>query len=306
MYVVEQLEDYVHLHQPLALTIGNFDGVHRGHQAILQRIQDLAGPNGEAVVLTFRNHPSEVLRPAQPSSLLCTPIHKIRLLQAYGIDRILLLSFTHDLAQHTAEAFIAYLHHYIPFSHLVLGQEATLGKDRQGHPEVMQRLSREWGFTLSYEEPHRFAGEVISSTFIREAVKRGDFARAAELLGRSYSLYAAIKHGEGRGATIGFPTANFETEKLCMPPSGVYAIEAVDDDGRRMPGVANIGTAPTVRPQGPLLLEAHFFDRHDNLYGKYLEIFFKAFIRPERKFPDVEALRCQIALDVETAKTLLT
>jgi riboflavin kinase / FMN adenylyltransferase len=304
MPIIEKLEDFVPSRQPIVLTVGNFDGVHRGHCAVLKRAQMLAGQEGEVIVLTFRNHPSEVLRPEQPTRLLCTLPHKLRLLQEFGINTTLLLPFTRYLAQHSANSFIENVRQFIPFSHLVLGHDATLGRDRQGNRAMMQELGMEWGFNVHYLEEYRYEGKPVSSTRIRESLQQGDFVQVEELLDRPYSIYGTVSSGGGKGKQLGFPTANLDVTGLCLPPLGVYAIEALHDS-RRIQGIANLGTAPTIREDNKPILEVHLFDAHQDWLNHHLEIIFKRFIRPEQKFHNIEELRQQIYKDIELAKSIL-
>ena len=304
MPIVEKLEEYTPSRQPIILTVGNFDGVHRGHCAVLKRAQVLAGQEGEVVALTFRNHPSEVLRPEHPTPLLCSLPHKLRLLQQFGINTILLLPFTRYLAQHSANSFIENVRQFIPFSHLVLGHDATLGRDRQGNRAMMEELGMEWGFNVHYLEEYRYEGKPVSSTRIREALQRGDFIQVEELLDRPYSIYGTVSSGEGKGKQLGFPTANFDVSGLCLPPFGVYAVEAIYDS-RQLQGIANLGIAPTIREDHKPVLEVHLFDAHQDWLNHHLEIVFKRFIRPEQKFHNIEELRQQIHKDIEVVKNSL-
>lgn len=301
MQVLERLEDFTQPRHPLVLTIGNFDGMHRGHCAVLKRAHTLSGEEGEIVVLTFRNHPSEVLRPDHPTRLLCTLPHKIHLLKEFDVDRVLLLPFTRYLAQHSAASFIEHIRQFIPFSYLVLGHDATLGRDRQGNRATMQELGEQWGFNVFYQEEYRFEGQAVSSTRIREALQRGDFEQVEQLLDRPYSIYGPVSQGEGKGKQMGFPTANINVSGLCLPPFGVYAVEVLRGS-HFIQGIANLGVAPTVRADASPILEVHLFGHEQNFYGNYLEVIFTRFIRPELKFANIEELRYQIKQDIEVAK----
>lgn len=305
MQVFEHIEDFAHSRQPLVLTIGNFDGMHRGHCAVLQRAQGLAGKEGQIVVLTFRNHPSEVLRPEQAIRLLCTLPHKLKLLQEYGVEQVLLLTFTPQLAHRSAASFIEHIRQFIPFSHLVLGYDATLGRDRKGNQPVMQELGDQWGFDVFYLDEYRFEGQPVSSTRIREALQKGDFDQVEQLLDRPYSIYGRVSKGNGKGAELGFPTANIEVSGLCLPPFGVYAIEVLKNS-HLIQGIANLGIAPTIRTEDTPILEVHLFDYVQNLYDHDIDVIFKQFIRPEKKFHSVEELRQQIKQDVALAKQIFS
>lgn len=297
MHIIENLEDFKNPFYPLVLTIGNFDGMHRGHQALLNRARSLAESEGQVVAITFRNHPSEVLRPHPPISLLHSLAHKLYLLEQQSIDTLILLSFTPYLAKHSAASFIEKVRQYIPFSHLLLGHDATLGRDRQGDRATMHALSEQWGFSLHYLEEYRFEGQPVSSSRIRIALQQGDFQQVERLLGHPYSLYGIVIAGQGRGKTIGWPTVNLDVKGLCLPPFGVYAVAGRIGE-RLIPGIGNLGIAPTLRTESSPILEVHFLGIEEDLYGKPIEIFFKQFIRPEKKFNSVTELQEQIALDM--------
>jgi riboflavin kinase/FMN adenylyltransferase len=298
MRLLEKLEDFSQPRNPLVLTIGNFDGMHRGHRAVLNRARNLAGQEGQLLVLTFRNHPSEVLRPYQPVRLLCTLPHKLQLLQQFGVDDIVLLPFTRYLAQHSAASFIEHVRQFIPFSHLILGHDATLGRDRQGDRPTMIGLGMEWGFHVHYLEEYRYEGKPVSSTRIRELLQQGNLIQVEALLNRPYSIYAPVSSGGGKGKQLGFPTANLDVSGLCLPPFGVYAVEVMHQS-KCLQGIANLGIAPTIREDNKPVLEVHIFESERDWLGQYLEVIFKEFIRPEQKFHNVEELRQQIQKDIE-------
>ncbi len=302
MHLYHQLEEFKDQKTPVVLTIGNFDGVHLGHLAVLQKAQAIAlRTEAHQVVITFSNHPSEVLRPEDPTLLLCTLPHKIALLEANHIDHLMLLPFTRYLAHHSAASFVERVRQFIPFSHLILGHDATLGRDRQGNRSVMQSLAEAWGFEVHYLEEYRYEGLPVSSTQIRQLVQKGEFDQAEILLGRPYSIYSTISTGLGKGRQIGFPTANIPVKGLCLPPLGVYVVE-VNKEGEIYQGIANLGVAPTIREDGVPLLEVHILAENVELSASPIEVIFLKFIRPERKFESVEALREQIGQDVYFAK----
>jgi riboflavin kinase / FMN adenylyltransferase len=301
MAIIEKLEDFSYPTQNLVLTIGNFDGMHRGHCAVLKRALAVAGQAGKVVVLTFRNHPSEVLRPDQPIRLLNTIPHKILLLQRFGIEHIVLLPFTRHLAQRSAESFIEHVRQFIPFTHLILGHDATLGRDRQGDRATMQTLGMEWGFQVHYLEEYRYEGKPVSSTRIREALQQGDFTQVEELLNRPYSIYASVTPGAGKGKQLGFPTVNLDVSGLCLPPFGVYSVDVIHQS-KHLQGIANLGIAPTLRKDEKPILEVHLFEGQHDWEGHYLEVIFKGFVRPEHKFNNVQELQQQIRRDIEWVK----
>jgi riboflavin kinase/FMN adenylyltransferase len=219
-------------------------------------------------------------------------------LQQSGIDNIVLLPFTRHLAQHSAESFIENVRKFIPFSHLVLGHDATLGRDRQGDRATMKTLGMEWGFQMHYLEEYRYEGKAVSSSRIRDALKAGDFIQVEELLERPYSIYGQVTKGAGKGRQLGVPTANIDLSRLCLPPFGVYAIEVIYDS-QRFRGIANLGVAPTMGNDRQPILEVHVFENDRDWVGCNIEVVFKGFIRPEQKFHHIDDLRRQIHQDIE-------
>lgn len=232
MQIIERLEDFRQVRKPIVLTIGNFDGMHRGHRAVLQHAQSLVGSEGEVVVLTFRNHPSEVLKPESPIPLICTLLHKLRLLGEMT-ERVILLPFTRYLAKHSAYSFIEHVRNFIPFSYLVLGHDATLGRDRQGNAQVMREVGMEWGFTPYYLDEYRYEGKPVSSTRIRGALQEGNFLLVEELLDRPYSILGKVFQDEGE------KTFKMDVTRLCLPPSGEYPVDVLRDS-KRVEGVARV------------------------------------------------------------------
>jgi len=265
-----------------ALTIGNFDGVHLGHQRILERLKQLSK---KPTVFTFSNHPSEILRETS-KPLLSTIEHKIALLKKFGVETII-EPFTEEFSKQTPEEFLSKL----DFSHLVLGHDAAFGHKREGQKEELQRLSRKMGFSLEYIEPVHYQDRAISSSYIRSVIEKGDFLTASHLLSRPYSIQGRVIRGAGRGFL--YPTANIDVSTLCLPPLGVYSVRLNDQMG-----IANLGVAPTFGERQKLL-EVHLLDFDGNLYDQMVEIVFLRFIRVERKFASKEALAIQIKEDIE-------
>lgn len=291
--------------RPIALTIGNFDGVHLGHQTVLDKINAYASShNGESVAISFTNHPSSVLRPDQKVCQICALDHKTSLLKKAGIDYLILLTFTKELSEHTAEEFIQKVRRDIPFNYLILGHDATLGKDRQGDRKKMEALASEMRFEVHYLPEQAIGGERISSTKIRHLIQKGEFLHVSKLLGRDYSIYSKVVSGKKIGKQIGFPTANLSVGELCLPPLGVYAVRVRLED-RLFLGAANLGYAPTVRHDPNPLLEVFLFDADIDLYDQLLEVIFVAYLRPEVKFESIDALKAQIQGDISEAKKML-
>lgn len=306
MKIVDDLNHFPAIHHPIVLTIGNFDGVHRGHQIVLDRLTQVSGTqHTEKIVVTFKNHPSQILRPESPVRLICTLQHRLELLRQQHIDYLLLLEFTKTFSQQTAEEFLRKVKKAIPFSHLVLGHDATLGHDRQGDPRMIAKLSKELNFTVEYIEEWLADGANVSSSIIRKHIQEGNFEKTKELLGRSYSIMGEITHGEKQGKRLGYPTANLDVSNLCLPPFGVYAVRLKHGE-KVHEGVANLGIAPTMRDNQKPILEVHLFSPVTNLYGEQVEVFFHGFIRPEKKFESPDVLRNQISQDISLAHQLLS
>lgn len=277
----------------IALSIGNFDGVHLGHQALLKRLKASAP---YSVVFTFSNHPAEVLHGASIKRLTSVE-HRLALLQKLGIDEVILTTFTHDFAAQSAESFLTALKQQIPFSHLILGHDARIGHDRK---RDLQELCGPLAFSLEYLPPITYQGQVVSSSAIRKAILAGDLDQASALLGRPYSIVATVQPGQGKGREIGFRTANLPVEGLALPPYGVYSVVALLGNDR-MPAIANLGCAPTLHAARPPCLEIHLINQTRDLYGQQLEIIFQKFIRPEKHFTDISALQAQIQQDISAA-----
>lgn len=294
---------------PLHLAIGVFDGLHLGHQAVIDAAKrSAAEQGGTAVVVTFDPHPVEVLSPRNAPRLLTAPAHKLHLLEReFGIDTVLVVRFDEDFASRTGEEFVEALLEAAPgngIARICVGRGWQFGKGRSGNVELLERLGEESGFSVSATDTVKVKGMRVSSTRIREAVGAGDFAIARELLGREYTVYGTVIEGRKLGRTIGFPTANIDAHREQLPPTGVYAVSATGS-GDGWDGVANLGYRPTVEG-GKLkrLLEVHLFGLDHEIYGEDLEIRFVEFLRPEQKFEGVGELKAQIARDVERARTL--
>lgn len=291
--------------KPVALTIGNFDGVHLGHQAVLSRLKQIAkSEGGTCAAITFENHPSKILRPKHAVESLCTLSHKVRLIEELGIDHLFLIPFTRDLARLSADAFLKQIRQFFDFYHLVLGSDAAFGRDKHGDIETINKISKDENFFVEYLPAVKAGAMIVSSTHIRSALVHGDFATVCRLLGRPYSIYSKVIPGTRNGRAIGFPTANLRVDGLCLPPFGVYTVWLLHK-GNRYPGVANLGRAPTLKQEKTPTLEVHIFNYQDALYDEDVEVEFVAHLRAEQKFPSVEALQLQIRKDIQEAKKLL-
>ena len=287
------------------LTLGNFDGVHRGHQAILGRVAEVASAGGgEAVALTFNPHPVAVLHPERAPALITSLRDKIRLMAAAGVDVLVVQHFTPAFAQLSAEAFIErFVVQRLRATRLVVGHSVSFGHDRRGDSALLAELGRRLGFEVEVVGPIGVDGHEVSSSAVRRAIAAGDVALATKLLGRPHRLGGRVVPGRRRGATIGFPTANVRVRVGMSPPDGVYAVR-VQYREAWLDGVANLGTNPTFG-DAPRALEAHLLDFDADLYGERVSVAFIERLRSEIAFSSVEALVAQIGRDAKRARAIL-
>ena len=309
MDVLFDIADLKRVPGPLHLAIGVFDGLHLGHQAVINEAKTSAAESGGTpVVVTFDPHPVEVLSPRNAPRLLTAPAHKIRLLhQKFGISHVLVISFNEDFASLTGEEFVEALVAAAPsdgIAKISVGENWQFGKGRSGNLALLDELGEKHGFSVKGIETVEVNGLRVSSTRIREAISSGDFAIAQKLLGRNYTVAGTVIEGKKVGRTIGFPTANIDPHREQLPPTGVYAV-TVTGAGDGWNGVANLGYRPTVE-EGKMrrLLELNLFGLDFEIYGEELEIQFVKFLRPEMKFDGIEELKAQIAKDVEAARAV--
>lgn len=282
--------------EPFALTIGTFDGVHLGHQDLLHRIVQIKNH----CVITFRTPPSYFLQ-KQDKGLIITLEHKLLLLKKFGVSSVYLMDFTTDLASKSAEEFLSELRDHLPFSHLYLGYDASIGHNRSGTPEIIHQLAKKMHFFLDYLSPYKVDQQVISSSLIRQVMHQANFSHLKNLLGREYSIASKIVSGHGMGRKIGYPTLNIPVDHLITPPLGVWICET-SIQGKTFPSLANLGTAPTLHEKRALLLEVHLFSEILQIPDAIIEVTFKKFLRSEKKFSDLESLKKQIHIDTEIAK----
>jgi riboflavin kinase/FMN adenylyltransferase len=297
------IADLAALPAPVFLAIGVFDGVHLGHHAVITRaLGDARAARGSVVVVTFNPHPIRVLRPEHAPHLLTSTPHKMRLIRALGIEHLLIILFDLAFAATPPDEFIRQLASACTLREICVGHQWSFGKGRAGNLDLLQRLGAQLGFAEVGVPAVEVDGEIVSSTLIRHAVANGNLAKAARFLGREYTVLGTIVRGAQLGRKLGFPTANLAAHNEQFPPDGVYAVE-IQRDGTHLRGVANVGVRPTVAaPDGQRLLEVHLFDFTDDIYGEDLEITFRRFLRPEKKFDSLEALRAQIAADATAAR----
>ena len=289
-----------------ALTIGNFDGVHLGHEQVLAETRghalDVGGP---AIAVTFEPHPRAVLFPEEAPRRLCHLHERLELLKAAGMDAVLLLRFTRDLSRWSAADFIRRLHASLNFRHIHAGYDFAFGRGREGHADALRAMgeSAEMHFTVSEAAPFSLHGAVVSSSRIRSAIEAADFPLAEALLGRPYTISGHVGKGDQRGRKLGFPTANLNVRDLAHPPIGIYAVRA-ESGGRQWNGAAYFGYRPTFRGR-TLMLETHVFDDNPDLYKQRLKVTFVARIREDRAFASADDLARQIAEDCKAAKAIL-
>lgn len=298
MQIFSSIEGFISKGLPVTLTIGNFDGVHLGHQEILTRMKCSAHPTG----ITFSNHPSEIVS-SKPTLRLITLPHKLQLLHQYGLESLVLLPFTKEFSKQSAKDFLTHVKKYIPFTKVILGHDAVIGFQREGNKELMRTLSQDLDFELEYIEAVTYEDVTISSSTIRSLIQKGAFVEIEKYLGRPYSILGCVEKGAGVGKTVGFNTANLSVEGLCLPPLGVYATIVIHDH-KPHAAVTNLGIAPTMRKDEKCLLEAHLLDYQEDLYNEEIEVIFMQYLRSEKTFSSIEALREQIADDVTRTKSL--
>ena len=289
----------------MLLTIGVFDGVHLGHKYLISQLRELARQqNLLSGVVTFRQHPQEVLSPQIKRPFLINLTERIKILQNEGIEAIITLSFTDELAQLSARQFISLLKKYLRMKGLVIGPDSALGRNRDGNANVLQKLGLELNFSVTVIPPMMINSQVVSSTAIRNAIASGDMKHAQELIERPFNLQGRVIPGAGWGMQLGFPTANIDIDsKQALPPDGVYATWAYID-GRAYQSMTNIGKRPTF-DGSQRLVEVHIPDYHGDLYGQELKIDIIERLRDEKKFGTAEDLKKQIAEDVKQGKAIL-
>ena len=306
MKTLHSIAELSSLPGPLFLAIGVFDGVHRGHQAVISTSARHAhAADGTPVVVTFDPHPAKVLRPNDAPRLLTARQHKIDLIRRLGVAHLLIVEFNRNFASTPPEDFVNQLvEHSKPLREICVGHEWSFGRNRSGNLVLLKRLGSEHQFDVIGIPPVLAEGHVVSSTAIRNAIKQGDFDTAEKMLGRPYGIVGTVVTGDQLGKKLGFPTANLSAHSEQFPPNGVYFAEAWLD-GVLYHGVVNLGTRPTMA-KGALqrTLEIHLLDFHHDIYGQEIEIRFLQYLRAEKKFPDVEALIRQIELDVQQARKL--
>ena len=306
MEILRSIPELEQLRAPLFLAIGVFDGVHRGHQTVISTSAAHArADKGTPVVVTFDPHPEKVLRPNDAPHLLTATQHKIALIRNLGVAHLLIIKFDMQFAATPPEDFVKQLvAHSKPLREICVGHEWSFGKDRRGNLDLLKKLGGQFDFNVVGIPPVKVNGAVVSSTAIRRAIESGDFAKAAEMLGREYTILGTVVRGDNLGKKIGFPTANLSAHSEQFPPNGVYLADAWVG-GTLHHGVVNLGVRPTIGSgKSERILEIHLLDFNRDIYGQDVEVRFVKYLRAEQKFENVDALVHQIDLDVRKAREL--
>lgn len=306
MKLIRGLHNIGSEHRHCVLTIGNFDGVHLGHRAVLSRVKESAKNYGvPAAVMIFEPQPLELFRPAQAPARLTRWREKFELMTPLGLEYLICTRFNTAFSQQPAMHFIEQvLVEKLGVKHLVVGDDFRFGKGREGDFAMLQQAGKKFGFDVSDTASFRQSDARVSSTLIREALARGQFNDASEMLGHPFHFSGRVSHGEKNGRKLGFPTANIPLHRLHSPLHGVYAVKVVlegrSGSNYELQGVANIGYRPTFEGK-KAQIEVHIFDFEQDIYGQAMRVYPQAMIREERKFDSLEELQTQIALDKTAA-----
>jgi riboflavin kinase/FMN adenylyltransferase len=293
--------------QNVWLTIGQFDGVHRGHQEIIRNLTEGAhAVQSPAVVITFFPHPAVVLGKRIKPAYLTTPEERAILLGELGVDVVITHPFDSLVAATSAQDFMTNLNATLDIDRLMVGHDFALGRDRAGDLNALIEMGKQFGYTVNAISAVEIEAEVISSSMIRKSLFAGQVERAAQFLGRAYRINGEVIPGDGRGSTIGIPTANLNVWKdRAIPAAGVYVCRA-HVKGRELGAVTNIGIRPTFEPQSDLTwVETHLLDFNENIYGQGIQLDFIARLRDEQRFPDIQSLVGQIHKDIAMTRNIL-
>ncbi|KXS32575.1 MAG: Riboflavin biosynthesis protein RibF [Candidatus Gallionella acididurans] len=289
--------------RPVALTIGNFDGVHLGHQALLSQLLAEGKARGlPAAVVIFEPHPREFFTPLQAPARLTTLREKLELFSGLGVDRVHVCRFNAHFAQMSAADFINALYEKLSARFVLIGDDFRFGSGRSGDFALMEKFGTSRGFEVQAVRSVRHDGVRISSTAVRATLSAGQLRSAQHYLGRHYSISGRVVHGDGMGRKIGYPTANIQLKHMRTSLSGIYVVNAHAEGLGVLQGVASLGVRPTVKQDGKAVLEVHLFEFSQQIYGRHLRVEFLQKLRDEEKYPDVAALTLQIAADVEQAR----
>ena len=303
MQIIRNIQNLKPHHHGCVATIGNFDGVHLGHQAVLGQLAEKADElNLPLTVVTFEPQPQEYFRPEQSPPRLTRFREKVQALRRYAVDRVLVLRFNKQFSQQSPDDFVQnLLVNGLGVKYLVIGDDFRFGKDRAGDFAMLQAAGKNHGFEVVNMHTFMLDDERVSSTRVREALGAGDLNAAEKLLGRIYRMSGRVAHGDKKGRTIGFPTANIHLHRINTPLRGVFAVELFGLEGEPLPGVANLGTRPTVGGM-KTLLEVHLFDFEGDIYGKHVHVDFLRKLRDEQRFDSFDELKAQIQRDAQQAR----
>lgn len=306
MKVFQTLEEFPYKSAIQFITIGNFDGIHLGHQKVIRTVVEEAKKNQAlASLITFINHPLEVLTPGKEILRICTPFQKERLISALGIDNLFNITFTQEFSTQDPETFLSRLLTEIGLVKLILGYDARIGKGREGDRERIEEFSKQANFKVEYVPPFSLEKLPVSSSRVRHSIQAGEFEQTKKLLGRPYSILSHVIRGSQKGREFGVRTANFNVQGLILPPYGIY-LAKVEFLGKFHWGIASLGIAPTLQRKETPLLEVHLFNFDKEIYGAEMEVFLLEYLRPEFKFDSVDALVKQIRQDIVQAKSLVS
>jgi len=308
MKIFTEIPENINLFKNPVVTIGTFDGVHRGHQKIFSVLKEESKKNnGESIVITFRVHPRKILNPLKKCQLITTCDEKIYEIKNQAVDNLIILNFTKDIAEMSAfdfynETFVQKL----KAKEIVIGYDHAFGKNREGNLNFLKKLSSTTGIKIKRVEEFLMESRPLSSTWIRESLADGDFESTEKLLGREYSLSGEVEHGKGIGRDMGFPTANIlpENSEKIIPKDGVYAVRVQLAENEIKDGMLNVGTNPTFG-NNRKTIEVNIFDFTKNIYGEKIKIFFVKKLRDEKKFNTPDELVNQLKLDRDMAKSSL-
>ena len=289
----------------VCLAIGMFDGVHLGHQKVLQNAINAASQsNAISVAVTFDQHPANIISPKNAPSLIQTQAQRNRSIELLGVDAILIIKFNEAFSRKTGKSFIQELAQGFGSIHSIsVGNDFMFGHNRDGNFQLLQKLSQELNFLTYGLQPVKLNGQIVSSTRIRSALIKGKIDDAKQMLGRKFSIEGPVVKGDGKGREIGFPTANIDTKNLILPPNGVYA-SYTKFNGKTHKSLLNIGVRPTIiKPNPSIQVEAHILKFNENIYDQVIDIELIDKLRNEIKFESIEELKKQISCDIENAKS---
>jgi riboflavin kinase / FMN adenylyltransferase len=306
MRLIKGIPDLPVFTEGCVLTIGNFDGVHLGHKAVIDKLVERGRQLGlPVVIMIFEPQPLEYFKQSVAPPRLTRLREKVSRLAKLPVDDLIIVRFNKQLADYDAEKFIGdILINKLNVKHLVIGDDFHFGKDRQGDINLLKEKGREYSYSVEDTGSLQISGQRVSSTLIRDALINSDLEQAERLLGYRYAVCGKVMHGDKRGRAIGYPTANINIARKNIPVSGVFAVTMTGINGKELNGVANVGVRPTVDGGDKAILETYLFDFDQNIYGRQVTVHFKQKIRAERRFQTVDELKIQINDDVAVAKQI--